>query len=100
MNLYDTNPIKKDFTGKLIIYPEINKIFEINDETIIYELNNISDYNIIKYVPENISYIKNNLFIYQISNKLYINYLNKKKKKILISKGIISLENDKIIHQF
>ena len=91
--LYDKNPIKKDFTGKLIIYPEINKIFEITDRTIIYELNNISDYKIIKHVPENISYIKNNLFIYQISNKLYIDYLNK--NKILISKGIITLENNK-----
>ena len=81
MNLYldDSNPNKKQFTGKLIIFPEINKIFEINDETIVCELNNISDYNIIKYVPENISCIKNNLFIYQISNKLYIDYLNKKK---------------------
>ena len=82
------------FNGKnIIFFPDINKIFEINNKTIIYELNNISDYKINEYVPNNISYIQNNFFIYQISNKLYIKYLNK--NKILISKGIITLEKEK-----
>ena len=81
------------FNSKNIIFPDINKIFEIYNNTIIYELNNISDYKINEYVPDNISYIQNNFFIYQISNKLYIKYLNK--NKILISKGIITLEKEK-----
>ena len=82
------------FNGKnIIFFPDINKIFEINNNTIIYELNNISDYKINEYVPDNISYIQNNFFIYQISNKLYIKYLNK--NKMLISKGIITLEKEK-----
>ena len=99
-NIYLNDIYKIKLTGKLIIFPEINKVFEINDKTKIYELNDFSDYEINEYVPQNISYIQNNLFIYQISDKLYINYLNKNKK--LISKGIISLEekNKKYIKIF